>query len=328
MSIINSHNSWSKLEEVWLGDVYPARWYDHLPQETQDVFYKLTEITKEDLQTIQNTIESFGVRVRRPTYKNINSYIELDGQLRKPQICPRDQFIVLGNSLIAHNGHTMAWQQVLDEYDQDKTCKVLLTNNEQLNGANIVRLNERLIIDSPRPKKNQVAKADKVINDCIKNYKVDFVYNGGHLDACFAILKPGLILASKYFPDYDKFFPGWQKIILEEPEFAMHIKQQATTGNNKWWLPSFEHNQSFNDHIIQHAHDWVGNYTETYFELNCLVIDESNIIMLGENLALEKTLKKHAINITWAPFRTRSFWDGGLHCLTVDIRRNSKKLTQ
>jgi len=22
------------------------------------------------------------------------------------------------------------------------------------------------------------------------------------------------------------------------------------------------------------------------------------------------------------PFRTRTFWDGGLHCITLDIRRN------
>jgi hypothetical protein len=27
---INNHNSWDTLEEVWLGDVYPAEWYDHL----------------------------------------------------------------------------------------------------------------------------------------------------------------------------------------------------------------------------------------------------------------------------------------------------------
>ena len=79
----------------------------------------------------------------------------------------------------------------------------------------------------------------------------------------------------------------------------------------------------FNDHIIQHAQDWVGNYTETYFELNCLSIDESNVIMLAENEALAKTLQRHGITVHWVPFRTRSFWDGAMHCLTVDIRRQS-----
>jgi hypothetical protein len=316
-SIINSFNSWSRLEEVWLGDIYPCQWYDHHPSEIRDVFYQLTEITKEDLKIIQQKIESFGVTVRRPTYVSIDSYLDSNDQLVKPQICPRDQFVILGNSLVAHKWHTVPWQQVLDEYGQDQTCRIILTDNTHLNGANIVRLGDRLIIDTPEPK--------NIKEDYLKNYKVDVVTNGGHLDGCFAILKPGLILASNYFSDYDTFFPGWQKIILTKPEFSMHTKSRV---NGKWWLPSVKVNRSFSDHIIKHAQTWIGNYTETYFDLNCLVIDETNVLMLGQNLVLEKRLKEHGITVHWVPFRTRSFWDGGLHCLTVDIRRNSKELAQ
>ena len=79
----------------------------------------------------------------------------------------------------------------------------------------------------------------------------------------------------------------------------------------------------FNDHIVQHAQDWVGNYTETYFELNCLSINESNVIMLAENEKLAEDLARRGITVHWVPFRTRSFWDGAMHCLTVDIRRRS-----
>ena len=74
--IINSSNSWSLLKEVWLGDVYPSDWYDHLPTQVRDAFRTITEITKEDLDIIQTTIESFGVHVRRPTYDNIDSFID------------------------------------------------------------------------------------------------------------------------------------------------------------------------------------------------------------------------------------------------------------
>ena len=80
--IINSSNSWSPLKEVWLGDVYPADWYDHLPTQVRDAFRTITEITKEDLDAIQTKIESFGVHVRRPTYDNIDSFIDTyTGQL-------------------------------------------------------------------------------------------------------------------------------------------------------------------------------------------------------------------------------------------------------
>jgi hypothetical protein len=53
--LINSFTNWGKLEEVWLGDSYTSAWYDHMPSEVCDVFYELTEKTKQDL-TINTTI--------------------------------------------------------------------------------------------------------------------------------------------------------------------------------------------------------------------------------------------------------------------------------
>jgi glycine amidinotransferase len=91
--------------------------------------------------------------------------------------------------------------------------------------------------------------------------------------------------------------------------------------NGKWWLPGVTESAKFNDHVIKHAQDWVGDYTETYFEVNCLVIDEKNILMLGENEAVFRELERHGITAHSLPFRTRTFWDGGLHCITLDIRR-------
>ena len=315
--IINSSNSWSSLKEVWLGDVYPTDWYDHLPTPVRDVFRTITEITKEDLDIIQTTIESFGVRVRRPTYDNIDSFIEEDtGQLIKPQITPRDQFVTLGNKLIAHMWHTKAWEPVLEEYKLDAECSVILTDNRDLCGANVVRMNKDLIIDTPY--------GERMTDDFLTDYNVTVINNGGHMDGCFAILKPGLLIASNYFPSYDETFPGWTKIDLSKPEFWKHTKRKkGMYQNGKWWLPdaNINNNKSFGKHIEQHALNWVGDYTETYFELNCLVVDEQNVIMLGTNENIEHELAKHNIQVHWIPFRTRSFWDGGMHCLTVDIRR-------
>lgn len=310
--IINSSNSWSLLKEVWLGDVYPSDWYDHLPTQVRDAFRTITEITKEDLDIIQTTIESFEVHVRRPTYDNIDSFIDANTrQLMKPQITPRDQFVTLGNKLIAHRWHTKAWESILEEYKFDTECSVILTDNATLNGANIVRMNKDLIIDTPH--------SEQMNDNFLSGYNVTIVNNGGHMDGCFAILKPGLLIASDYFPSYDETFPGWTKIYLNNPEFA----QQGAAYNGKWWIPdvNINNNKSFGKHIEQHAVDWVGDYTETYFELNCLVIDEQNVIMLGSNKNLELELAKHDIQVHWVPFRTRSFWDGGMHCLTVDIHR-------
>lgn len=317
LPLINSHNSWSQLEEVWLGDVYPSSWYDHLPSAVRDVFYQLTEITQTDLQKIQSVLTDMGITVCRPSYENIDDYIR-DDQLVKPEICPRDNFLVAGNTLyIPHQ--TPAWQKHIGRYLQDPRSKVTVGSTHIINGANVVRVGRDIIVDQDVFEWEDDGR--------FRDYRVTLVSNGGHMDGCFSILKPGLILANHYFDDYERTFPDWEIIMLDNPTYhaapSTGYHQPYPVYNGKFWNTSVGTNKSFNDHIIQHALDWVGCYTETYFELNCLVINEHNVIMLAENEQLARDLEKRGITVHWVPFRTRSFWDGAMHCLTVDIRRRS-----
>lgn len=312
---VNSHNSWSDLEEVWLGDVYPISWYDHLGPEIKDPFQAITEITKQDLATIEKQLIDLGIIVRRPVYDNIDNFISA-GHLVKPQICPRDHFLVNGNNLICHKWQTAAWKHTLEIYSQDTRCTIFDDRKPVINGANVVRVGKDIIIDSD---------LEYPYQDQFPGYRVHRVNNGGHLDGCFAILRPGLILANDYYKDYDKTFPGWQIILLSQPEFSHHLKPIPGPGfNGKWFIPGLATNRTFNEHIIKHAQDWVGIYTETYFELNCLVVAENTVIMLGNNEPLANKLSNLGIHVIWVPFRTRSFWDGGMHCLTLDVRRRSE----
>lgn len=316
--VVNSHDSWSTLEEVWLGDVYPSSWYDHLAPKVRDVFYELTEITQSDLAKIQRTLEDLGVQVQRPYYDCIDNFLDHHDTLVKPQICPRDHFLVIGNELIGHRYQLTSWQSIIDRYSTDPRCKFTASDNPCVNGANVVRMGLDIIIDTGDI--NHDYQADW------PHHRVHTVNNGGHLDACFAILRPGLILASRYYDDYDRTFPGWQIITLDQPTFAASAnhRQPHPSHNGKFWNTAVSTNASFNQHVIDHALDWVGCYTETYFELNCLVIDTANVMMLAENQPLAETLGRHGMTVHWVPFRARSFWDGAMHCLTVDIRRQSQ----
>lgn len=315
--LINSHNGWSQLEEVWLGDVYPANWYDHLPSETRDVFHQLTEITQTDLSKIESVLVDMGITVCRPDYKNIDDYL-VDDQLIKPDICPRDNFLVAGNTLYTPHRAT-AWEDHIRRYLQDPDSKVTVGATHVINGANVVRVGKDIIIDQ-----DVFTWED---DGRFQDYRVTLVANGGHMDGCFSILKPGLILANHYFDDYERTFPGWEIIMLDNPTYhaapSTGYQQPYPVYNGKFWNTSVGTNRSFNDHIIKHALDWVGCYTETYFELNCLVINEQNVVMLAENEQLARDLEKHGITVHWVPFRARSFWDGAMHCLTVDICRRS-----
>lgn len=331
--IVNSHNNWSKLEEVWLGDVYPINWYDHLTPSVRDCFYELTEKTKNDLEIISNKLKEFGVVVRRPEYKVIDDHINKFGQLVKPQICPRDHFSVVGNTLrINDELFAKSWQTTLDFYRQHGAD--ILFDPWFPASSSMVRIGRDLYLDFWKPDTDNGVVQNQIIEefnnyylDKFNDYRVHLLFNGGHIDGCFSAVHPGILLTTDYFSYYNETFPNWHCIHCTKPEFAKDmpvIKTNAPGYNGRWYLPDFNGNKKFNDHILQHAQDWVGDYTETYFEINCLVIDEKNILFLGEHESIFKELEKFGITAHSLPFRTRSFWDGALHCLTLDIRRQSE----
>jgi len=348
--VINTHNNWSRLEEVWLGDVYPASWYDHLDSEIRDCFHKLTEMTQEDLNIIQKKIESFGVTVRRPHYNQIDNYMVKTPNgwvLEKPEITPRDYYLTAGNDLFAIKPWRPdgPWQPFIQEYQQNLDCQVhdvlhaLHGSDISLAGSCTVRCGRDIYFDLVHA--TDVRKDfQKLLNQynthfapLFKDYRVHLLFNGGHIDGCFSLLKPECILATGYYTGYNETFPGWHVIGTNSPEFIDDKRYLAgqlrpnpgrPAHNGKWYLPGMSINKSFNEHIIQHAQDWVGDYTETYFEVNCLVIDEKNVVVCGENEKIFRALEQQGITAHSVPFRTRTFWDGGMHCLTLDIRRQSK----
>lgn len=317
---INSDDSWSPLEEVWLGDVYPPEWYDHLEPRVRDVFCRLTDITREDLSYIERTLKSHGIQVCRPEYRNIEDWLDHQDQLHKPCITPRDYFVVIGNQLIGHEWQFSGWESVIDQYQQDNRCQVVFSQDHCINGANVVRVGHDIIVDRDNTQYQY--------NNEWPDRRVQVVENGGHMDGCFAVLRPGLLMANHYWDQYAETFPGWDIIMLDNPTYSAApsrgYAQNYPVYNGRFWDTGVGTNRSFNQHVIDHALDWVGCYTETYFELNCLSIDEHHVVMLGYNAGIEAELRSRGIEVIWVPFRARSFWDGAMHCLTVDIRRRSR----
>jgi len=55
-------------------------------------------------------------------------------------------------------------------------------------------------------------------------------------------------------------------------------------------------------------------------------VDEKNVIMSGYNETAFRTLLRYGITPHITPWRHRFFWDGGIHCITLDLdRQDSKK---
>lgn len=341
---IHSNDSWTTLREVWLGDVYPADFYDHLDPQVRDVFYQITEWTKEDLAILERKLQEFGIKVRRPEYHSIDNHLNEHEQLIRPSITPRDNYVVVGNTLYIpgyclqgidgfkfSDDFRFPWRKVVNEYHRDVDSKIKYHNTSlRMCSANMVRAGKDLYLDcnfvGPHATRSKREIFDQEIVPMFPNHRMHYLENGGHLDACFAILKPGYILANRYFDDYETSFPGWEVIMLDDPEFREH--KPPNTGDTSfydpmvnWWVPGVTGSKAFNQHVIKYAQDWVGNYRETFFEVNSLMVDEKNVIMTGEFPAVEQKLSSIGITVHSVPFRCRSFWDAGLHCLTLDVRR-------
>jgi hypothetical protein len=69
----------------------------------------------------------------------------------------------------------------------------------------------------------------------------------------------------------------------------------------------------------------MGYSKETYFDVNCLVVDEENVIVNTYNKKFFNLLEKNKINPILVPFRHRLFWDGGTHCITLDLKRKGSR---
>ena len=303
----------------------------------RDCFHEITEKTKQDLEKIQKKLESFGVKVRRPIYNNIDDFLGPYERLQKPAITPRDHCLVSGNNLFIADGYAVSWNSTVEEYRRDSSVNIV--SHTKLSGADVVRVGRDIYIDvGQHPNKQDISGKTEWARSWFSNfdryfsdYRVHLLANGGHIDACFSIASPELILANRYYDAYENTFPGWKILkVMEDPEFAKYTRfrdSRSPNSNGKFWLTDAaskgKTSKAFNEHVIKHALDWVGDYTETYFETNALSIDQHNIMLLGENQAVFRELEKHGVTVHPVDFRTRTFWDGGMHCLTLDIRRDS-----
>ena len=321
--MINSNFGFTPLKEVWLGDCYPASWYDHLPNEVADPFRQITEWTKEDTAKLQKFLESRGVIVRRPVFESVDDHLNSIGILQKPPITPRDHYLTLGSTLYSLHRFTKKdpWRHIMNQYLAEgfdvQSPKDLPINC--IAGPSLVRVGKDLFIDVDTHSGVWEYICEWMV-EASKEYRINVSNTNGHSDAVFCPVAIGLIASTHYKTDYSQSFPGWE--IFQIPEELNNFN------HGKNWLtnnPSIDNNKAFSQHILDIANSWVGNFSETVPEVNMLVLDEKNVIAMKEYTPLTEWLDKRGITVHCFDLRTRSFWDGGWHCLTLDIHRDDNK---
>ena len=184
---------------------------------------------------------------------------------------------------------------------------------------NITRIGNRCLVDLW-----QTPDALKFLKNNYPQFSYTDVCIGGHLDGIFSIIKEGVVIAGPWFKGNEHLFPNWEIIHFEDPNWS-HVDQWyrlRDKNRGSWWVPGEEGNDQFTEFVESFLPNWTGYCEETIFDLNCLVVDDKHVVVNSDNPKLLSLLKARNLTPIVCPLRNRFFWDGGWHCLTLDVKRS------
>jgi hypothetical protein len=200
--------------------------------------------------------------------------------------------------------------------------KIKVNFISQAPGAFITRVGQDLYFGTNSYSQNQIEYQTQIDSEFV-NTRNHIVNTGGHSDAVYCPVCPGLIISLYDVPTYADTFPGWEVVYLPGQSWNKLHPFLALAQKNKgrWWIPGFEHDDAVINVVEQWLGHWTGFVEETVFDVNMLIVDPKNVIVFNYNKQVFDALTRYGITPHIVPFRHRYFWDGGIHCVTSDLHR-------
>ena len=317
------HQPWDPLQVCAVGRSYPPEFYSWIKvPHVRELFEKIAQETEEDYQAIINKLQEFDVTVVRPELpaEPFNQY----GTITRPPMQPRDNAIMIGNEFYHSYYDQTMWSPILNLVKQQGN-NVHLMQNLWTNGAMVSRIGKDLYFGSYQAE--PYAEMKKYAAAQFPGYRSHVIETFGHTDGTFCPVAPGLIVSLHDIPTYTETFPGWEVVYLPDQSWAkvqgfMTLKRK---NRGRWWIPGFEQDQDVIDCVETWLSHWVGYVEETVFDVNMLTIDPTNVIVNNYNEKVFEAFDRHGITPHIVPFRHRYFWDGGIHCITLDLARQGER---
>ncbi len=357
------HQHWDPLKTCIVGRNYPPEFYSFISDtKVRSTMERIAIETEEDYQSLIKVLESFGVTVLRPVIGDREQHIQ-DGMILPPPSTPRDYTAMIGDRFFIDDrpGFGDAYKHICDhiseqgnsitknaninsatvfrigkdlycgapEIDDQEIWNAVRRTNwpAQIPKEFVNKLPPRLINDTKAVKYVQdfISQHHLNISNMFPDYRCHFYDFQGHIDGCFCAVKPGLIISLRDIQDYSVTFPGWQVVYLEDSNLGLREEFDIIKHKNKgrWWVPGEERNEGFIQFVEQYLPRCVGLIEETVFDVNSLVIDQKNVICTTFSDEILEAYQQHGINPIPVNVRHRYLWDGGLHCMTSDIHRES-----
>jgi len=332
MNQVKFNAPWDPLHHVWVGTSYAPAFYEPIKNtRIRDSLQKIASETEEDYNNLVCVLRNFDIQVDRPEINpaaTIMNYVNSSGQLNygdaksftlipKPPMQPRDSFLIVGDTIIDSNSEVSWLEPMLQKLNGTRK----INTGPAFDAPLITVVGDRLIVDC-----REHPWLASYIQDLVPDRTVIPVYIGGHNDAVFCPVRPGLIVSTYHHTNYTDTFPGWEIKYIENQSWNAIPEWRSFKHSNvdKWWVPDGDNNPEFANFVDTWLGNWLGYVKETVFDVNMLQIDDHTILVNNYNKEMFDFFKTKKIEPIITPFRHRFFWDGGIHCITADIYREGE----
>ena len=254
-----------RLKECWVGRSYS-------PDKVDDNLIKtILHETEEDLQEFCKVLESYDVTVRRPEYAD-----DVDIR-RKPQLLhARDHLQRINGKLYIGTRYEEdidRWKDLHDKFYHRGGGKDRIITMDNLSAPSIVRT-DKIIFDAVAitRKRYEYFKYGNPDVECVyeRLSNRDFDIER-HTDGVFCPVKEGVIIATPSARNLEYVFPDWDILYLDINTQDLNDMQMS---KEIVWSPK---------HIPEEYVRWVGYSPETFFDVNCLQLDESHLMVTRYN---------------------------------------------
>lgn len=343
---------WDPLEEIIVGVCPPEHYYDDVVKDQRclPLLNTILRETREDLDNLSNMLEGMGVKVYRPKNPQFQQGISIPNfRIHNPMapIVPRDQYLVYGEKIVqTYTSLPDRWLDSLAYYDifvelfkngfeWNSMPPPLLENlNEQSRLYNTDRLlwhtatmfkcGDALITNTKGPG-SQLGLKWTMNNypDCkivVNNNSIQDNY--GHIDHGFFMTDDETVFAENVH---------WAPEILTKTKNVIYLHdvvESPKLTEIDYQKEQYKTNGQFSyEHLSGWMNEWKGYWQNVAFDFNVLVVDSKNIFISNQQPRLQELLDKRGITCHIAPIRHNIFWEAGIHCLTLDVKRKGNKRT-
>ena len=345
------YTEYDPLEEVIVADSYLPGDLDHLfPNKALSSFNRILDETKQDFDILADFLTKGGVKVTRPQVMKYSGHIGMSNfEIKFPMgpTVPRDQYKVQGNTILqTYTSLTdryfdgLSYYKIFsDLFDQGynwisqpapplvnvgpedvwyvsgEIYRTRLKDRLLFHTATMFPVGDKIIINSKGP-------GNDLGFEWLKRNLPDFKFienhgtraeNYGHIDHGFIMIDDETVIHAGI---------DWVPLSLRHLKL-IDVEQYVPKANTTQYKQDYisaggRYNLSW---INKYLDNWRGYNQDVCFDLNVLIIDRNNLIFGRPLPELFKYLKTFGIESHVCEQRHMLFWEGGVHCSTLDVKR-------